>query len=172
MLWARNNPDRIKEIKRRYREKNREAIAQYVREFKQRDPERVRAHKKKWSSSNPIANSMQKVRKRIKAEGISEDYRHATASEYAKVLTCQGGGCAICGVTKANRAGHLLMVDHNHATGQLRGLLCNSCNSAIGYLDEDLARIQRAIAYLTAHTHHAELPWQDRVAAVLNMLSE
>lgn len=45
--------------------------------------------------------------------------------EYAALFDAQGGGCAICGNAPKTRRLH---VDHNHATGAIRGLLCYRCN--------------------------------------------
>ncbi len=62
--------------------------------------------------------------------------------------------CAICGLPeKTIRNGKLLPlgVDHNHRTGELRGLLCQSCNRAIGLLKVDTfgtLNLQKAIEYL------------------------
>jgi hypothetical protein len=44
--------------------------------------------------------------------------------------------------------GKALNVDHNHETGQVRGLLCPKCNTAIGYLNDDPDLIQHAVNYL------------------------
>lgn len=41
-----------------------------------------------------------------------------------------------------------LFVDHNHSTGNVRGLLCSPCNAFIGHLKDDVTLIQNAIDYL------------------------
>ncbi len=51
--------------------------------------------------------------------------------EYNQLLAAQGGGCAICGTKPKNRALH---VDHNHKTGDVRGILCWWCNGLVGKL--------------------------------------
>ena len=51
-----------------------------------------------------------------------------TDDEYARRLVAQGGGCAICGAAPKTRRLH---VDHDHATGAVRGLLCHRCNRAL-----------------------------------------
>lgn len=48
-----------------------------------------------------------------------------TDAEYQALLTLQGGGCAICHRPPKTRRLH---VDHDHATGRVRGLLCHRCN--------------------------------------------
>ena len=67
--------------------------------------------------------------------------------EYDALLEKQGGVCAICGVNE-NYSSWYFAVDHDHLTGEVRGLLCNKCNSAIGQLKDDPALIRKALAYL------------------------
>lgn len=54
----------------------------------------------------------------------------------------QNGRCAICLNERP------LCVDHDHGTGVVRGLLCQTCNAAIGFLEDDVESLRRAIAYL------------------------
>jgi hypothetical protein len=62
----------------------------------------------------------------------------------------QGGLCDICkNPPKPNRA---LCVDHDHITGKNRGLLCDYCNSAIGFLKDDTQVLAAAIVYLEKHS--------------------
>jgi hypothetical protein len=70
-----------------------------------------------------------------------------TLDHYDELWRIQAGRCAICR-TKPTDA---LCVDHDHLTGEIRGLLCHSCNRGIGLLGDDLSRIRSAVSYLTAH---------------------
>jgi hypothetical protein len=77
-----------------------------------------------------------------------------TLEEYETMLGAQDGGCKICGATEANKPGNRytnLVVDHNHETGQVRGLLCNAHNRALGMFDDDVELLQKAIDYLEAY---------------------
>lgn len=75
-----------------------------------------------------------------------------TQAEYATILTKQGGGCAICGSPTARRTGNLnFIVDHEHATGVVRGLLCHPCNSGVGLLQDSPDTLASAIRYLQSH---------------------
>lgn len=67
-----------------------------------------------------------------------------TISDYDAVLENQNGKCAICEETKDK----LLNIDHDHTTGKIRGLLCNSCNTALGLFQDKEEVIKRACLYL------------------------
>lgn len=78
------------------------------------------------------------------------------AIELEKLLVAQNHVCAICQKpeTKVNKStGKLysLAVDHDHDTGRVRGLLCFSCNIALGKLKDSLDIAKRAVRYLEAH---------------------
>jgi hypothetical protein len=60
----------------------------------------------------------------------------------------QDGKCLIC------QEAVTLVVDHCHTTGQIRGLLCNPCNTSLGHFKDDVKRLQRAIEYLLTGTSH------------------
>lgn len=62
--------------------------------------------------------------------------------EYDQLLEAQGGRCAICGGTRRQR----LSVDHCHATGLVRGLLCRMCNGRLLTASKDRPEVLRAAA--------------------------
>lgn len=72
-----------------------------------------------------------------------------TAAEYADLFTAQGGRCYICGDRPRSKR---LAVDHDHLTGEVRGLLCADndwgCNYAILGKIKDLAMAKRIVEYL------------------------
>ena len=76
-----------------------------------------------------------------------------TSQQYLEKLITQNNCCAIC-----NKPEHRLLktgdikplsVDHNHITGEVRDLLCNDCNSLLGFAKENVEILQNAINYLT-----------------------
>lgn len=73
-----------------------------------------------------------------------------TAEQYDALLEAQGGVCAICGEPPKGKALH---VDHDHATGGVRGLLCGgyrSCNTTLlPAIEKQPERVARAMEYLT-----------------------
>jgi hypothetical protein len=70
-----------------------------------------------------------------------------TQEGFDSLLVEQGGGCAICGSTKAGGRGGFA-VDHCHETGRVRGLLCANCNNGLGRFKDDPVRLYAAIDYL------------------------
>jgi len=84
--------------------------------------------------------------KRFSNYGISKD-------EYFQMLDKQDGVCAICKReerTRDSASNNLrsLAVDHCHDTGNVRGLLCRSCNTGLGFFEDNSDLLNRAIQYL------------------------
>ena len=65
---------------------------------------------------------------------------------FAELLLHQNGCCAVCQSDQWGKRGP--HVDHDHVTGEIRGLLCHRCNTAIGLLQEDVAVINSVLKYL------------------------
>jgi len=72
-----------------------------------------------------------------------------TPEQYASMLKSQDGKCAVCG-SDSLRHGVIigLAIDHDHATGKVRGLLCSNCNTALGMLGDSPERILALYQYL------------------------
>lgn len=66
--------------------------------------------------------------------------------DFEKLMAFQGGKCFIC--HRAYGKTRRLCVDHDHATGKVRGLLCKSCNTIMGRLRDDPATWSRGHDYL------------------------
>lgn len=69
-----------------------------------------------------------------------------------EMFDAAGGKCEICGlelVYQSSRTGkNKACLDHDHATGAIRGILCSNCNMGIGYFKDDPERLASAISYL------------------------
>ena len=70
-----------------------------------------------------------------------------TQDEYDLNLELQDNACKICKVD-ASEFTRNLHVDHCHTTGELRGLLCVSCNVGLGYFKDNIEFLEEAIGYL------------------------
>lgn len=78
-----------------------------------------------------------------------------TPEDYDAMLAAQGGACAICLKPEDRRgwrSGEIMSmpVDHDHATGAVRGLLCSKCNKAVGLFGDDPVRMRAAADYVSA----------------------
>lgn len=79
---------------------------------------------------------------------LRNKYGMSTA-DWDTLYASQGGRCAIC--RRPEEESGRLHVDHCHGSGAIRGLLCHSCNTAIGHLREDPEIIRAAVAYVEYH---------------------
>jgi hypothetical protein len=85
------------------------------------------------------------VRLAARESGLRRRYGVSVA-QYDAMLAAQGGVCKLCdGVCSG---GGVLAVDHNHETGEVRGLLCAVCNTAVERLDSVPGWAERASAYV------------------------
>ena len=74
-------------------------------------------------------------------------YYGITLKEYEILLAKQNNGCAICTASTGSN-GKRLSVDHNHQTGEVRGLLCDDCNIGLGKFKDNSSLLANAINYL------------------------
>ena len=88
------------------------------------------------------------------AQVLREKYG-LTAADYERMLTAQGGLCAICGkpetVRGRNGAPRRLAVDHHHRSGVIRKLLCQRCNLVTWAVEENPDLLDKVREYLQAH---------------------
>jgi hypothetical protein len=97
-----------------------------------------------WKQENPDKLRLSNRRHRLKVQ-----YR-LTVEGFERMLAKQGGKCgnSSCGAVEPGGRHNVWIVDHDHSTKCLRGLLCNGCNVALGMLKEDEQRILGLIKYL------------------------
>lgn len=100
------------------------------------------AHVRSLPSFNPEQRRPRFHRSKLKRK-FGLDY-----GIYLQMLKDQDHLCAICGGPETSKAYGTLSVDHDHVTGQIRGLLCSRCNQGIGLLQEDIGILKSAIRYL------------------------
>lgn len=117
------------------------ALARGIKGYDSSTREGRAAYSKAWRLANP-----EKFREISLKKTFGIDLR-----QYGEMMVSQGGKCAICKMAEnGTRLGKrlALAVDHNHTTGDVRGLLCRNCNTLIGHAKEDRDRLRSAIAYL------------------------
>ena len=81
-----------------------------------------------------------------------------TRSQMQRLHALQGGQCAVCEKSITSEHGEdaqvRACVDHDEQTGIIRGLLCNDCNRALGFLKHDQGVLEQAIRYLDGTLYH------------------
>ncbi len=72
-----------------------------------------------------------------------------THEEFEALIDSQEGRCPICRrVLERQYGSKMVHLDHDHETGEIRGVLCSPCNRGIGYLGDDADRLATASEYL------------------------
>lgn len=66
---------------------------------------------------------------------------------YNSLLLEQDNKCAICGCSQEEN-GKRFSIDHSHNSLLIRGLLCNKCNQGLGYFNDNIEILNKAIIYL------------------------
>jgi len=110
--------------------------------------ERIQKQQKLWRGKNPIATRISSRKYHLKIKF------NLTEKQYDSLLKKQAGCCAICKAApefkqdKLNRTRGRLNIDHNHETKKIRGLLCESCNRALGLFKDNPQILLNAFKYL------------------------
>lgn len=130
--WKARHPERSREIKRAEYRRNRSRYIASAKQYYDANADRIRARSREWSRLNPDKRRTTRI---LRDYGLAE-------YEFSGMLAAQAGGCAIC------KASGPLTIDHDHATGKVRGLLCHHCNRALGHLRDNPDVARAAAAYL------------------------
>lgn len=89
-----------------------------------------------------------KNRRKSKREFELQKKYGLTPEQYEDLLNRQNGCCAIC----KQKPKTYICVDHCHTSKRVRGLLCSTCNTALGLLNDNLELLENAIQYLRLAT--------------------
>lgn len=122
---------------RKYAAEHKEERAAYKREWVAENREHVNARNRAYRAANPHQRDDNYLRYTY---GITLDERNA-------MLKSQGGACAICGKVPGENE-RQLVTDHDHETGEVRGLLCNECNIMLGAAKDNPMTLRSAVDYL------------------------
>lgn len=88
------------------------------------------------------------------SQGKSAHYKRTynlDEEEYKLFVLKQKNSCAICGTSAKKTAKGLLVIDHCHTSGVVRGLLCDPCNRGLGAFRDKIDSLKNAITYLEAN---------------------
>lgn len=117
-------------------EKRRKEAAEY--HIKNRD--RILERKRKYEAENKLKRQLAKIKYRY---GITEE-------DIDAMFIRQNGKCGICQkfIKRSGNKDESINIDHDHVTNIVRGLLCRSCNTLLGYARDDIKVLQNAVNYL------------------------
>lgn len=121
--------------------------AEFYVNYKTRIPTYRRACKVCWRKRSLVQSRKEISRRTAKNWRLQNTY-NINLDVYDKMYAEQDGKCFICGEHK-----EVLFVDHNHATGKVRKLLCHNCNSILGLSYESIDILKEAIDYLEREEH-------------------
>jgi hypothetical protein len=148
-------PYKDSEKQREYYQKNKEKIQAQKRKRYQEDPEYRAAaveRERDWRKNNPEKAreiSLKSKRKRRKENIEYQLMRNygLTLEDIEVMMENQGRRCRICTIL-LDEDSRGPQVDHCHDTGRVRGILCFKCNTALGFLQDSVENLKRAIEYL------------------------
>lgn len=115
---------------------------------------RANAANKRWSEKNRDKKALyrrkhymehRKKYLHIERERAYRKLYGIGLADYDRMLLEQNGKCVICDAERGGRKGQFFSVDHDHDTGEIRGLLCTRCNWCLGWYERRLAKI---VSYL------------------------
>jgi len=143
-----------RENSRRYYLKHRETLNKKSRAYYWANQERERERNRKYERDHPRDKLSQLIKATRWAEENPEKFSFnrrkyhlkrkygITIKDFEKMHKSQKGKCLSC------RISGKLVIDHNHKTGKVRGLLCRSCNQGLGMFQDSIFRLKKAIIYL------------------------
>jgi len=121
--YKQEHVEQEKEAGRCYREAHRKELNEKARRYAREHRAERTIYMKKYVQEHPEKMRCTKRNHNWKTNGVDMD-----TDRYEVLLHQQGGVCAICGGVDRERN---LAVDHDHSTGEVRGLLCGNCNSRV-----------------------------------------
>lgn len=141
--WRTKNPEKIRAYAAKHRDANRAALNEKSLRYYRANKDAARKRVDAWKLANP-----EKCRASTAAANLRAKYG-ITVADKDRMVQEQDGRCAIC--THTFKDTRDTCVDHCHITGTVRGILCRLCNLGLGKFRDDRHRLHAAIEYLERH---------------------
>lgn len=128
----------------------------YTNRYRLANQEKIKAQKANWYQQNKDEVMVDERRiMNARKYHLKKTYG-MTVDEYMDLYEAQEGKCAVCGTTEPGGRFKNFAVDHDHVTGHNRGLLCYTCNVALGLLKEDPDTMRALLSYTESHATSEE----------------
>jgi hypothetical protein len=136
-----------------WRESNQERIKAYQKEWRAKNAELVKGYQKAYQAGYQRKPGVQHEKW---VRNLRRNYQ-MTPEQFNELWATQNGKCGVCEVlmNPRGRDKDAACVDHNHATGEVRGLLCRGCNHGIGNLKDCPEVLEAAAQYLRSKGHYS-----------------
>jgi len=125
-----------------------------AKEQKRRDANRdqLRIYQRTWRKKNAIKcrEANRKWRENHAAEIKAKSYG-VSSENLVEIRKTQNDCCPGCGLSLSKLPQRRIHVDHDHATGKVRGILCNRCNAALGMVQDNPEVLKNLMGYLASH---------------------
>ena len=147
--WCEKNKDKVKAKNKKWRDANKDKERARAKKWQENNKDKATANVVRWKKSNPD---------KIKNNSLKRRYG-VSLGLYNEMLAVQNDLCYICAqpeTLKYKGKIRLLCVDHNHETGEIRKLLCDSCNQGIAKFKENIKYLDEAKSYLIKFNHGGE----------------
>jgi len=145
--WKATHPrhpsrEKQQEYRRRYEAKHKEKLLERRRKYYRDHRVHLVEKSREWARANPEKKKFNMFMAGLRRHNVTLDQYHA-------MLEQQGELCAICRsvLQPMHKETH---IDHDHATGKVRGLLCGACNLGLGKFKDNPAALRAAAAYVEA----------------------
>ena len=171
--YRKKNPNKIKEAKRRHYQKHKEKIREKQKRYYQKNKKEIREKKKLYYKDNleeigkyrkeyykKNGDYVRKKSREWKRKNRERDKENRIIRLYGinfkgfnEILKSQNNMCKICGIlieekNLLDRRKNGIVIDHNHKTGKVRGILCSPCNYILGNAKDNKKILKEAINYL------------------------
>lgn len=120
---------------------NKDKLRAHKRAYYEANKEKIRARRLAYYGGNKEMFALHQRKSALKLK------YNMTLADFDELAAKQSWLCLIC-----NKGSEKLVVDHDHVTGHIRGLLCNTCNMAIGMLGDSPDRLRQAAMYIESTT--------------------
>lgn len=145
-IYREKNQETIKIKLKKYNIRTRERRQEWIRKDRLENPDKYKKYAKKTYDINREEFYLKKKARKYKL----------SVQELKLMLEKCNHHCEMCGKAEKRKTGRgerltNLSIDHDHETNKIRGILCFKCNIGIGFFEEDIDLLQKAIDYLKKH---------------------